>query len=171
MLCYNSSGREVVNCMSYRTYVNEHQIFGNNEYYQEWFDFIESQGIVVSDEFTYDGYITDVMGAIKAIEQIILRKAKESEETIIGRNGKTFKHCKLFDFSNEYEKIIMDREDKYGMELTDHIMFIEDIAYMFMSVAFIKACKDLIERVPKPKGKRLYNYKVKDGKQVHVHAG
>lgn len=157
--------------MSYRTYVNEHQIFGNNEYYQEWFDFIKSQGIEVSDEFTYDGYITNVMGAVKAIEKIILRKAKESEETIISRNGKTFKHCKLFDFSNEYGKIIMDREDKYGMELTDHILFIEDMSYMFMSVAFINACKDLIERDPKPKRKRLYNYKVKDGKQIHVHAG
>ena len=171
MLCYNSSGRKEVKCMSYRTYVNEHQIFGNNEYYPEWIEFIKSQGIEVSDEFTYDGYITNVMGAVEAIEQVILRKAKESEEIIIGRNGKTFKHYKLFDFSNEYEKIIKDREDKYGMELTDHILFIEDMSYMFMSVTFIKACKDLIERAQKPKGKRLYNYKVKDGKQIHVHAG
>ena len=29
--------------MSYRTRVNETQIFGNNEYYQEWIDFIRSE--------------------------------------------------------------------------------------------------------------------------------
>ena len=33
--------------MSYRTYVEGVQIFGNNEGYNEWIEFIRSQGIKI----------------------------------------------------------------------------------------------------------------------------
>ena len=34
--------------MSYRTYINGNQVFGNNEYYPEWIEYIESKGIVIN---------------------------------------------------------------------------------------------------------------------------
>jgi hypothetical protein len=36
--------------MSYRTEVEGFQIFGNNEYYKEWIEFISSEGIEVDEE-------------------------------------------------------------------------------------------------------------------------
>ena len=39
--------------MSYRTYVNDVQVFGNDEYYSEWIEFIKAQGIDVNEE----GYV------------------------------------------------------------------------------------------------------------------
>jgi hypothetical protein len=56
--------------MSYRTYVNGFQIFGNNDCYQEWIDFIKSQGITVDEENNYKGDIRDFMGALVCIENI-----------------------------------------------------------------------------------------------------
>ena len=35
--------------MSYRTYVNDTQIFGNNECYPEWINYIKSKGIEVGE--------------------------------------------------------------------------------------------------------------------------
>lgn len=39
--------------MSYRTYVNDVQVFGNDEYYSELIEFIKAQGIDVNEE----GYV------------------------------------------------------------------------------------------------------------------
>ena len=36
--------------MSYRTSVNGVQIFGNNEYYKEWTDFLKSKGIEIDED-------------------------------------------------------------------------------------------------------------------------
>ena len=36
--------------MSYRTYINDTQIFGNHECYEEWIDFIKSQGIDANED-------------------------------------------------------------------------------------------------------------------------
>ena len=47
--------------MSYRTYVNNIQIFGNDESFKEWFLFLESQGIEIDEEGHYDGYISDLL--------------------------------------------------------------------------------------------------------------
>ena len=40
--------------MSYRTYVNDVQVFGNDEYYSEWIEFIKAQGIDVNEEWYVD---------------------------------------------------------------------------------------------------------------------
>ena len=39
--------------MSYRTTVNGMQIFGNNETYPEWDEFIRSQGIAIGEDGDY----------------------------------------------------------------------------------------------------------------------
>ena len=177
--------------MSYRTYINHVQVFGNNEFYQEWLDFIQSQGIEVSEECTYDGEITDVMGAIKTIEKIILRLAEEHNEHVVSLpvanaiakddissekkeselQTHSFPHNSMFDFTRTYKNILWDQKDKYGMKLTDHMMFVKNNGYIFMSIAFIEACKGLIEPDTDNKENRLYKYKVKDGMKIPVHAG
>lgn len=181
--------------MSYRTYVNGIQVFGNNECYAEWLTFIESQGITVNDEGDYEGDITDVMGAVKTIENIILRLAKGCNEPVVSAQiaekvlnntsmslekknlllkDVTKPHNLMFDLSNTYERILLDQKDKYGFSVTDIMVEMIDYSYMFMSVAFLKACKDLIERAERPDediNHRLIYWKVKDGKKIHVRAG
>ena len=39
--------------MSYRTYVNDTQIFGNHEHYPEWINYIKSKGIEVGENDSY----------------------------------------------------------------------------------------------------------------------
>ena len=45
--------------MSYRTNVNGTQIFGNNEWYGEWGEYLISKGIKISDEGLYDEITKD----------------------------------------------------------------------------------------------------------------
>lgn len=160
--------------MSYRTYINGKQVFGNNEYYPEWIDFIKSQGIEVSEDGDYDGYVVDVMGAIETIEKIILRLAKEYEgEERLDRLGDKVVYNEMFDFSSTYRNILQDQKDKYGLPLTDHMMKLKEYGYVFMSVAFIEACGGLIEidREKSSVFNRLYTYKLKKGKVLPVRAG
>ena len=75
--------------MSYCTYINGTQIFGNNEYYPEWIEFIRKQGIEVDEEGGYDG--TDNQKAIDEITAKINEKAKQHVAKIIypGERGIT----------------------------------------------------------------------------------
>lgn len=66
--------------MSYRTYVNGVQVFGNNEYYDEWIDFIKSCGIQVDEDGAYEGDITDFMGALVVVEKITLQLNQKRDE-------------------------------------------------------------------------------------------
>lgn len=184
--------------MSYRTYVNGKQIFGNNECYPEWIDFIKKQGIEVSEDGNYDGNITDVMGAIETIEAIILRLAKDRVEKIINVDiAKTYiknnamsnddkdtgliihaqKYNSLFDFSHVYDQILKDMESNYKMSLTDIMLMIFDNSYVFMSCSFLQACIHDIEKAERPsidgeeKWDRLTYWRMKDGRSIHVYAG
>ena len=56
--------------MSYRTSINGTQIFGNNEWYVEWANFIESKRIKIDEDGCYDGEIDDVMGMFDVIDKI-----------------------------------------------------------------------------------------------------
>lgn len=66
--------------MSYRTNIEDVQIFGNNEYYPEWIDFIQSQGIEVDNEGNYSGEIHDFMGMLTTIETIVLNIEEERQK-------------------------------------------------------------------------------------------
>lgn len=59
--------------MSYRTTINGSQLFGNNEFYGEWIDYIKSQGIKIDGNGNYKGEITDFMSALTVIENITMR--------------------------------------------------------------------------------------------------
>ena len=163
--------------MSYRTKINNVQIFGNNEYYPEWIEFIKSQGIAVGEDGDYDGEIVDVMNALKVIENIVLRIEKEYREDgispydthrIVSQDGSSY--TSLFDFSHVYDKILHEDIDK--RPLTDRLLEIQKNSYMFMPLAFLNACGDCIkEDWSSITDGRLYNYSLVDGKKIHVHAG
>ena len=51
--------------MAYRTRVNGVQIFGNNEYYEEWAEFLKSKGIEIDEDGCYDGEIDDVLWHVR----------------------------------------------------------------------------------------------------------
>ena len=69
--------------MSYRTNVNDTQIFGNNEWYQEWIDFLKSEGIKVDREGLYDGYIVDLKGMFDTIDVITKRLIAERHKKVV----------------------------------------------------------------------------------------
>lgn len=155
--------------MSYRTNVNDIQIFGNNECYPEWIDFIKSQGIEVDEDYGYRGEITDIMGAITAIEKIILRlEAERREKQPISTS--------LFDFRKDYDEIIEQDikfpNDDYNTSLTDQMMELRKNAYIFMPCLFIDACGDMIEPdKPFTVPRHFMCYKVKEGCKIKVSAG
>ena len=176
--------------MSYRTYVNEHQIFGNHERYPEWLEFIQSQGIEIGEDDVYEGEITDFMGALAVIENITLRIEKEKrernakfekelseknlseEEKQVARNAK-YGVKSIFDWRNTYEKIENeDKGDRFHTSLFDELNSIINNGYAFMPIAFYKACEDKLERCkPFSVNGHFDCYKVKDGETIRVHAG
>lgn len=157
--------------MSYRTTVNGIQIFGNNEWYQEWVGFLKSEGIEVDEgDSLYDGYIDNLKGMFDTIDVITKRL-----------------------INNRHEKVVAgerDWEDKPLRELTDlsgsmwldgkspvlmfNIQMIEN-AYCFLPYQLFKAVEDKIERCRHDDPGAVdfgYRYfRLKDGEKIHVHAG
>lgn len=184
--------------MSYRTNIENVQIFGNNEYYPEWIEFIKSQGIEVDDEGNYSGEIHDFMGMLTTIETIVLNIEKERQNEIksleqqeikaknAGKNTKVFTEAlhnpasryykrSIFDLRNIYENTIKDMNDvneTYLNSLSDRIFDIIDEGYMFIPYQAYNACKyklEPCEHFSTPN--HFYCYKIKDGETIHVSAG
>ena len=156
--------------MSYRTYINNFQIFGNNESYEAWVEFIKSQGVKVNENGCYDGYITDVMGALKVIENIVISKEDDRRKAIAECKDPENDYCpkSLFELGYIYDKIKQLPEDFF---LFDELKQVMDNSYVFMPIAFIKACGDDIEKAHHEKDSyRFFNYKVKEGCKIHVYA-
>ena len=125
----------------------------NNEYYPEWEDFIRSTGIEIEDD-NYEGNITDIMGALTAIEKIVERIAIEKKEDGID----------IYDFS---ENIQWERR----FALTDKLLCILDTSYVFMPLLFLMTCRDKIEIDRDGKdGRHMTCYKLKDGQTLAVRA-
>lgn len=161
--------------MSYRTYINHNQIFGNNEYYPEWIDFIKSQGIEVDEEGNYDGQITDFMGALKTIEKITMRLEAEFQERKDAMNRLNNKHKpiqSLFDLSN----IPAELEDEKNFEIRESLFdklfrYVRD-GYAFMPYTFYLACEDILDLSDafETDKMHMYCFKLKDGKTINVSA-
>lgn len=177
--------------MSYRTYINGKQIFGNNEYYPEWIDFIESKGIEVDkyDGF-YDGEIDDFMGMLEVVEKISMRIEKDRIEKIkklrnelekteftevekeIVTDELKYLDKSIFDLSNIYKKVNENKGNKRDNSLLDRLIEITEIGYMFMPYALLKACEDKIEKNGHFKNDGHFNcWKIKDGEKINVSAG
>ena len=173
--------------MSYRTYVEGTQVFGNNEYYPEWIEFIKEQGIEVSDECIYEGEIKDFMKALQVIENIVLRLEKEKrerneklkkemEEKNFSEEEKAFARTKIygiksiFDWKNTFDKVT-NNNDKYGLSLLDELISIIDESYAFLPYQFLKACEGKIERDRSFSTEQHFNcYKIKENESIYVRA-
>lgn len=169
--------------MSYRTKINGTQIFGNNECYQEWLNFIKSQGIEVGEEGNYEGEITDFMKALEVIEQITMNKHKERQERIKSSNlfEKHFEKDKecihndqklegLFDFRSIPRNIEeTDPDDKFRCSLFDEELEVIRYSYALLPYQFYLACKDKLEQErPFFTPGHLNCYKLKEGETLHV---
>ena len=155
--------------MSYRTYVNNTQIFGNHELYSEWIEFVKSQGIEVDDDGCYEGEITDFMAALQVIEQITIRLITERES----RKEKSQIPLKsFFDFSGIYEDTInQDPDDKWGNSLLDRLFDVVENGYLFLPYTFFNACEEKLERDHILSTNQHFNcFKLKEGETIKVKA-
>lgn len=157
--------------MSYRTNIEDIQIFGNNEYYPEWIEFIKSQGIKVDDEGNYSGEIHDFMGMLTTIETIVLNIEKERQKD----NPQSRYHKRsIFDLRNIYENTVKDMNDvneTYLNSLSDRIFDIINEGYMFMPYQAYNACKDKLEPCESfSTPNHFHCYKIKDGETIHISA-
>lgn len=177
--------------MSFRTKVNGVQIFGNNEFYPEWLNFIKSKGIKIDKDGCYDGEITDFMGALKCIEEIVMRLEKERQIEIeelkkkekdnssnqdyydecLHKPTSRFYKTSLFDFYPIYAETsdALKSNDKYEMSLFDQLLEIIETGYIFFPYQFYIACKDiLVKSHVFSTEKHFYCFEVKSGKSIHV---
>lgn len=82
--------RERVKAMSYRTKINGKQLFGNNEWYEEWGEYLISKGIEIDDEGLYEGELDNFMEALEVIEKITMNiEAERRERKKAGKNFST----------------------------------------------------------------------------------
>lgn len=182
--------------MSYRTTIEDFQIFGNNETYPEWLEFIKSQGITIDKDGNYSGEIHDFMDMLTTIETIVLNLEKERQKEIeslrqreikaknAGEDTKFFtealhnpasryyKHS-IFDLSNIYRDTLRDMNEKETClnSLFDRIFDIVNEGYIFMPYQAYNACKDKLEPYEEfSTTNHFYCYKLKDGETIHVSA-
>lgn len=153
--------------MSYRTYINNTQVFGNNEYYPKWIEYIKSKGITVNEEGCYEGELTDFMEALDVIEEIVLDL--ESERRIRKEKGEKFRTTSIFDLGNIYDDVVNNPTEESLLDKEIH--YIEN-GYMFLPYVFFKACEDIIEY----KGigirqKHARIFRLKEGCTITVNAG
>jgi hypothetical protein len=150
--------------MSYRTYINDTQVFGNNECYEEWIEFVQSQGIEVDEDCNYKGEIKDFMKALEVVETIVMRLEKErrerraqlekemnekglSEEEKEITRSHVYGIKSIFDWSHVYDDLEHeDKNDRFHTSLFDKLNDIVDNGYAFMPLSLYKACEDKLER-------------------------
>lgn len=156
--------------MSYRTRINGVQIFGNNDYYQEWIDFIRSEGIKDDEDGLYDGYIENLQGMFNVIDTITRGLINDRHNQVVAGeltwDGTPYRE--LTDLSES-----MWLNDKTPL-LMYNIQMIEN-AYCFLPYQLFKAVEDIIEQCEhdEPGAVKLGHryYRLKDGTKIHVYAG
>ena len=150
--------------MSYRTYINGTQVFGNGEYYPEWIKYLKSKGITIGEDDEYDGEIDDFMEALDVVESIVIRLEAERRER--KKNGEEFYSLSLFDLGSIYDAVVANPTRE---SILDKEFYYLKNGYMFMPYAFFKACESILEY----KGLSLKGkvFKLKDGCKIKVNAG
>lgn len=153
--------------MAYRTYINNTQVFGNNEYYPEWTTYLKSKGIEEDEDGCYEGELTDFMEALDVIEEIVMNM--EKERRLNKENGKKFHSSSIFDLGNIYDDVLNCPTKE---SLLDKEMHYLENGYMFMPYAFFKACENIIEyKGIQIRGKHNRIYQLKEGCKITVSAG
>ena len=156
--------------MSYRTYINDIQIFGNNDYYPEWSEFIKSRGIIEDEEGCYEGEIDDVQGMFEVIDKITKRLIKEQHEKV--EKGET-------NFKGEPLRELADLSGSMWLDdKTPVLMFNKQMienAYCFLPYQVFHVIEDKIEQVNEIYEKDgvewiFLTYKLKEGETIKVRA-
>ena len=158
--------------MSYRTSINKTQIFGNNECYQKWMDFIRSEGIEIDEDGSYDGYTENLQGMFDVIDTITRGLINDRHNQVVA--GETWRGKPYRELTDLSESMWLDDKTPllmYNMEMIEH-------AYCFLPYQAFKAVENLIEKSDVPyyisdDGKEwlFCSYKLKDGERIHVCAG
>jgi len=157
--------------MSYRTKINDIQIFGNNECYDEWLDFLKSKNIEIDEDGNYDGEIDDVMGMFETIDKITKRIIQKRHREVL--NGETdFKGDPLRELTDLSQSMWLNDETpvlQYNEQMIKN-------AYCFLPYQVYLAVEDIIEKSTRQYEKDGVDwtfcfYKLKDGKKIKVHAG
>ena len=171
--------------MSYRTYIENTQVFGNNDAFPEWIEFIRSQGIAIDPELKYDGYLHDFGAALSAVEAVAMRLDADARE-----RRRSFE-AQLLDPSSEIARkhllsypdglfdlsAIRARAEEYranpqtGESLFDGLWELAGTGYLFLPLQFHAACADLLERDYGEDADRAYGFKLKPGRRIHISAG
>lgn len=175
--------------MSYRTYVNGHQLFGNNEAFPEWHEFLLSQGVEIDDEGNYDGEIHDFMAALIVMENIVERLQKqrisnkeklnnEIKEKNLSEEEREYllNHIygvkSLFDLNFLYDDWQKQKGEDFCFSLFDHLQEAIDSAYMFLPCQLYMACKDKLQKSSKcfATPGHFSCYELKEGETISVSA-
>jgi hypothetical protein len=142
--------------MSFRHYIDGVQIFGNNDYYPEWEDFLEKNGVKVDkDDGFYEGYITDVKGMFETIDTIVRNMLKETEGRIADLNYGI-------------------KDDMPILEMNKYVI---EHYYIFLPLQVLNVVKDKLELDRGYKDDRgiqwfpMSSYKLKDGMKIRVSGG
>lgn len=159
--------------MSYRTVIENEQIFGNNEYYSDWIDFVKSNGIVVDEDDCYEGDITDVEGMFKVIDRITRKIIADQHERVV-RNEKTLTNkgdiqpCReMTDFSDS-----IWLSDNTPLLMSNRMIMEE--SYFFIPYILFNAVKGKIVPCEPYKDDTVEwyccSFKIKDGEKIHIRA-
>ena len=157
--------------MAYRTWINGVEIFGNNEYHDEWIDFIKSKGIEIDEDGLYESEIDDVQGIFEVVDKITRRLINERHKEV-EKGEKTFRGEPLRELTDFSDYMWLD--DK-----TPILMFNEQVinhAYCFYPWQVYQAVLDKIERVSGLYEKdgidwTFFTYKIKDNETIKVRGG
>jgi hypothetical protein len=153
--------------MSYRIYVNNHQLFGNNDCPNKWIEFIKSQGIEVSEDGMYKGEIKDFMECLNTVEDIVFdmnKKIQNYNESLNDDCKNILERQELFDLSN-----LINDESSLLFSLQNLV----SNGYLFLPYQLYEICKDKIEVKYKmdeeqDKVKRIYT--IKEGEHIYTSA-
>ena len=153
--------------MGYRTYVNGVQIFGSNEIYPEWLDFIRSQGIVVDDDGAYNGVITDFMAALSVMESITQRIEENYRKNV--NIGSVFDLREDYDFLRKQAAYDPNNEDEFKTSLFDLECNLVMQGYAFLPYALYLACTDkLVEEKHWAYPNHMHCYNLKEPIRVYA---
>ena len=160
--------------MSYRMCINGVQIFGNNEGYKEWDDYIKRIGIKIDDNGCYKGYIPDVMEMFEVIDTITRRLIAERHKEI--ENGET-------DWYGNPKKELTDLTDMKDVPSDCPLLWfnmnVVENAICFLPYTVFKAVEKCIERDTSNEAYLKWwkkdgiwwfpcIYKIKEGKKIRV---
>ena len=155
--------------MAYRTYINDVQIFGNNEYYDIWLDYIKSKGIEVNDDGCYEGELYDVMELFEVIDKLTKQLIEDRHQQVL--KNETYLGNPVKELTDLSQSLWLDSS-------TPILMFNKQViqnAYCFIPYQAYLALQDMIENESKPyesNGVLWLNctYRLKNGCKIKVWA-